>query len=76
MSLPSARRSTKPHVSTRLCIIWLTCPSETPSQMASASRDSTAMKQSSRLLSVQNLVVSLSSQTLGTRIRTVPGRRV
>ena len=31
---PFAPRSTRPHVSTRLRIIWLTRPSETPSQRA------------------------------------------
>ena len=38
MSPRFPRRSTKPQVSTRLCIIWLTRPSETPSQLARCSR--------------------------------------
>ena len=46
------------------------------SRFSRASLDSTATKQSRRFRFSQNLVVSLSSQTLGTRTRTVSGRRV
>ena len=160
MSPRFPRRSTRPQVSTRLRITWLTLPSETPSQIARCSRgiigwsvmmssarfsagltpkagaarairsgrgrdarfrsgdwvrgpppgllrettafsekwllpithevehqrrrsrlsraflDSTATWQSRMFRSSQNLVVSLSSHTLGTRIRTAPGRRL
>ena len=46
------------------------------SRLSRAFLDSTATKQSSRFSRSQNLVVSLSSQTLGVRIRTALGRRV
>ena len=45
------------------------------SRLSSASLDSTATKHSRRFRSSQNLVVSLSSQMLGVRIRMVSGRR-
>ena len=46
------------------------------SRLSSAFLVSTATKQSSRFRFMQNLAVSLSSQTLGVRIRMALGRRV
>ena len=46
------------------------------SRLSSAFLDSTATKQSWRFSVMQNLVVSLSSHTLGVRTRTALGRRV